>query len=178
MSYMRCPRCGLSVRIRAPFLTLDRCPRCIAKQRVAVAMTMIEDRAHNPPPDAPAEASTSTVAPATTLSTDQRETSVVRLMITPKHKAETVILVLTGDLDIASAPMLKRHLDDAATTSGCVVIDLSDLEFLDSTGLQLLWSAQERLLECGHALRLRRGRRAVQRVFELTHTVELFQFED
>lgn len=28
MSYLACDACGLSVRMRAPFLDVDRCPRC------------------------------------------------------------------------------------------------------------------------------------------------------
>jgi hypothetical protein len=38
MSYMTCPRCGLTVRIRTPYLALERCPRCIARARALVGM--------------------------------------------------------------------------------------------------------------------------------------------
>jgi hypothetical protein len=38
MSYMNCPSCGLSIRLRASYLALERCPRCLARRKVAVAM--------------------------------------------------------------------------------------------------------------------------------------------
>jgi anti-sigma B factor antagonist len=59
-----------------------------------------------------------------------------------------------------------------------VVIDLSGVEFFDSAGLHVLLDAQRRLREQGTGLFLRRGPRAVQRVFELTDTAGSFWFED
>ena len=38
MPYMNCPRCGLSIRLRASFLAIERCPRCLARSKVAVEM--------------------------------------------------------------------------------------------------------------------------------------------
>ena len=38
MSYVRCPRCGLSVYPRYSVLTLRYCPRCIARRREPVLM--------------------------------------------------------------------------------------------------------------------------------------------
>jgi Zn-finger nucleic acid-binding protein len=59
MSYMHCPRCGLSVRLRASWLTLDRCPRCLARRGVSVTMMLSDRRAW------PARASTSVPASTT-----------------------------------------------------------------------------------------------------------------
>lgn len=42
MNYMRCTRCGLTVRLRAPYLTVKQCPRCIARARVALPMEPAE----------------------------------------------------------------------------------------------------------------------------------------
>ncbi len=53
MSFMTCPRCGLSVGLRVQYLTLQRCPRCAAKAGISVPMTITEDastpvRPHRP----------------------------------------------------------------------------------------------------------------------------------
>jgi hypothetical protein len=40
LSYMHCPSCGLSVHIRAHYLTLDRCPRCLARRGAIVTMEL------------------------------------------------------------------------------------------------------------------------------------------
>jgi hypothetical protein len=37
-SYLNCPRCGLSIGIRTPWLAMTYCPRCIARTRTAVEL--------------------------------------------------------------------------------------------------------------------------------------------
>lgn len=37
-SYRNCPRCGLSIGIRSPWLTITHCPRCLARARALVEM--------------------------------------------------------------------------------------------------------------------------------------------
>lgn len=38
MSHLNCPHCGLTVRLRASFLALEHCPRCLARRGIAVEM--------------------------------------------------------------------------------------------------------------------------------------------
>ncbi|GAC1320996.1 MAG: hypothetical protein NVSMB25_14140 [Thermoleophilaceae bacterium] len=38
MPYLNCPRCALSIRIRAAFLVMRHCPRCLARARVTVPL--------------------------------------------------------------------------------------------------------------------------------------------
>lgn len=38
MTYLHCPRCRLAIRRRADFLTLDHCPRCLARTAIAVPL--------------------------------------------------------------------------------------------------------------------------------------------
>lgn len=45
---------------------------------------------------------------------------------------------LTGDLDVASSPALWRHLDDLTPTRR-VTLDLTDVGFVDSSGLGCLF---------------------------------------
>jgi len=45
---------------------------------------------------------------------------------------------LTGELDVATAPQLTDALEPALRRGGDVTLDLSDLSFMDSTGLQVL----------------------------------------
>jgi hypothetical protein len=53
MSYMNCPRCGLSVRLRADYLTLERCPRCLAKAGISVPMQILDGPRSQPPTKRP-----------------------------------------------------------------------------------------------------------------------------
>lgn len=102
-----------------------------------------------------------------------------QLVIESKTEADGIVLSLTGELDLTSAPIFERELRAAESANpGQLVIDLSGLEFMDSTGLRALLLARERAGGNGHRLKLRRGPRQVQRVLELTKTVDAFEFED
>lgn len=103
-----------------------------------------------------------------------------QLVIESRSGDDAVVISLRGELDLTSVPQFERELRDAeATGPGRLVIDLSGLDFMDSTGLRALLQARERAKgEDGHQLALRRGPRQVQRVLELTKTLEVFTFED
>jgi anti-anti-sigma factor len=93
--------------------------------------------------------------------------------------AQGIILALAGELDLQSAPELDRQIRELGETSpGRLLIDLSALEFMDSTGLSVMIRAQRSASANGHRLSLRRGSTQVQRLFELTGVVEHFAFED
>ena len=78
-------------------------------------------------------------------------------------------LALTGELDLLSSPALEQELD-AVTESEAelIIVDLRELEFMDSTGLHVLVHAQQRMQDLGRSLALIRGGEAVQRLFDLT----------
>jgi anti-sigma B factor antagonist len=102
-----------------------------------------------------------------------------QLAIDTATEDDAVVLSLRGELDLTSAPLFERQLLAAeAGNPRRMIIDLSRLEFMDSTGLRALLIARERAHENGHGLALRRGPRQVQRVLELTKTLDAFEFED
>ncbi len=101
-----------------------------------------------------------------------------QLLIESRTEDDRLILTLRGELDLTSVPQFERELRDAeAANPARLVIDLSGLDFMDSTGLGALLQARERAKD-DHELSLRRGPRQVQRVLELTKTLEVFTFED
>ncbi len=42
MTYLSCPRCGLAVRVRAPYLTMEHCPRCLARHRRVIDLEVTD----------------------------------------------------------------------------------------------------------------------------------------
>ena len=49
------------------------------------------------------------------------------------------VIRVSGELDLSTVPSLEQELEAALTrTDGGVVVDLSDLEFIDSTGIAVL----------------------------------------
>jgi anti-sigma B factor antagonist len=102
-----------------------------------------------------------------------------QLVIDTTTDEDAVVLALRGELDLTSAPQFEQEVRAAAERHPRrMVIDLSGLEFMDSTGLRALLMARERAQENAHQLALRRGPRQVQRVLELTKTLDAFEFED
>ena len=65
-----------------------------------------------------------------------------------------VVVELSGDLDIAAKDELRERLDAAAERSDNVDIDLSRVEYADSTALGLFIALRKRLLERGGKVRL------------------------
>jgi len=65
------------------------------------------------------------------------------------------VFTLGGEIDVATAPTLRAALLDAAE-SKChhIIVDLSRVEFLDSTGLGVLIGASKRAKENGGDCRL------------------------
>lgn len=79
------------------------------------------------------------------------------------------MLAVTGELDLASSPSLEGELERVCQSdAGVVIVDLRELEFLDSTGLSVLVKASRRAVEAGRRFALVRGRPQVQRLLELT----------
>src|SRR3954467_4853516 len=92
------------------------------------------------------------------------------LTLTTSQEQEAVHIALEGELDLSSALLfdeeLRRIEDDAAADT--VVLDLSTLKFMDSTGLRLILSAHQRARRAGRHLRIIPGGDAIRRIFRLT----------
>ena len=93
--------------------------------------------------------------------------------------SDRCVITPSGDLDMSTAETLEAAIRAAeATDAQRIVIDLSGVTFMDSTGLRLLLQADARSRSDSQRLRLVRGSRRVQRVFELTNTEDLLPFLD
>ena len=90
------------------------------------------------------------------------------------------VIALTGELDVAGSAALEHELErvsaDVAPTA--LVLDLSELDFMDSTGLRLVVTADQRSREEGRQFALVRGKEDVQRVFEITRMTDRLRFLD
>jgi anti-sigma B factor antagonist len=91
------------------------------------------------------------------------------LQIEVSHEEDRVVLALDGELDMASADLLERAVDDPEiATKPTVVLDLQHLEFIDSTGLRIILSARKRCSERGQELAVTRGSQQVERLLSVT----------
>jgi anti-sigma B factor antagonist len=82
---------------------------------------------------------------------------------------------LIGELDMSTAPRLREELlrlvSDGATM---VTVDLSELAFVDSTGLSVLITGLKRLRQQGGEMALRSPTPGTRRVLEITGLTEIF----
>jgi len=86
---------------------------------------------------------------------------------------------LLGELDLATAESVELELLRVeATDARSIVVDLSGLTFMDSTGCRLVLTANARSLKDPGRLSLVRGSAAVQRVLELIGVDGLLPFVD
>jgi anti-anti-sigma factor len=84
-----------------------------------------------------------------------------------RHRG-TVTLALAGELDIAGGDVLRERLETLKRTyRGRLVIDLTGVTFIASTGIAVLVHAYGYAQRDGWRLELRPGPPAVRRVFEL-----------
>jgi anti-sigma B factor antagonist len=72
----------------------------------------------------------------------------------------------TGELDIATTPQLRRRL--RGSEAQVVVLDLTELAFVDSSGVHAIVDASARARQAGRRLILLRGSGPVQRMLALT----------
>ncbi len=76
---------------------------------------------------------------------------------------------LGGELDVAGSERLDRALEQAsASDAKRIRLDLEDLVFIDSAGLQAILRAKRRGDQDGGRLRMTRGTGEVRKLFELT----------
>jgi anti-anti-sigma factor len=88
------------------------------------------------------------------------------------------VIAPTGELDLSGAALLEDELDRLAAEPdlSSVLLDLRQLEFMDSSGLRLVVLADMKAREAGRRFALIKGTETVHRVFEITRMSERLEF--
>jgi anti-sigma B factor antagonist len=98
------------------------------------------------------------------------------LSVERSSDGEVEVVAVTGEIDISSAPRLISGLNEAVGDCELpVVVDLSSVDFMDSTGLALLLNAHRRLSRRGKGFAVVCGDGPVRRVFTITDMVEVLR---
>jgi anti-sigma B factor antagonist len=98
--------------------------------------------------------------------------------LTVQHMGTGAVSIkLRGALDLAYAYRFDDELRHAERdASSCLVLDLRELDFVDSAGISRILAARRRARRSGRRLVLVRGSRAVQRFLQLAALTEHFEF--
>ncbi len=90
-----------------------------------------------------------------------------------------VQLALKGELDLSTIEKVEQELARVeADGHDLIVLDLSGLTFLDSTGLRTIVTADQRARRAGRRMVVRRGPDTVHRVFTITRLDERLEMVD
>jgi anti-anti-sigma factor len=101
------------------------------------------------------------------------------LEVTTQDSGGHVTVSLKGELDLSSVGKVEEELERVEKDGPSVlVLDLSQLSFLDSTGLRAVVTADERARSNGRRLVIVRGPDPVQRVFAITRLEERLEMVD
>lgn len=92
-----------------------------------------------------------------------------QLQIDQRQESDRVVLTLTGELDMANAPLLQSAVEEPPLAeTKTVVLDLQGLSFLDSTGLRIILAARELCWRRGQEFAVTPGSQQVQRLLSVT----------
>jgi anti-anti-sigma factor len=92
-----------------------------------------------------------------------------------ERRGDAAVVVPTGELDLATAPALEASLARAFEDDcGHVVLDLRELEFIDSSGLRTLLTARRQAEDAGQRFSLVAGHRGLERTLEIAGVHKVF----
>lgn len=95
-----------------------------------------------------------------------------------QNQGQSYILAVSGELDLAAASSLEEELGQALESGAqVIVIDLKNLDFIDSTGLSVLVRAHQRAEESGLRLGLVNPGAQVERLLSLTGLAQRLTLE-
>jgi anti-sigma B factor antagonist len=76
------------------------------------------------------------------MASEQRDIADGTLVVRTEREGETQVISLRGELDLANAGTAEAALENSLAESAArIVIDMRELEFIDSTGIALLVAA-------------------------------------
>jgi anti-sigma B factor antagonist len=91
---------------------------------------------------------------------------------------DRLIVMVSGDLDLGSAPALESAVSELAPLDHPLVIDLGGVGFIDSSGLRSLLAINQVVVDAGGApVTLAGGTPATKRLIELTGIDRVFTIE-
>lgn len=95
------------------------------------------------------------------------------------HRPDLEGLQPVGEIDLYTAPMLQRMLDDLHRRAvAAVVVDMSRVNFLAISGVRVLQEATERAALADRRVVLANSSSLVKRVFVLTKALELLDVRE
>ncbi|MFF8594539.1 STAS domain-containing protein [Streptomyces sp. NPDC015220] len=93
--------------------------------------------------------------------------------VVTRHHPDRTVITVRGDIDLETCPELTRAAAVAPLGGNSLCLDLADVPFMDSSGLNLLILLRQRLDAEGGRLTVTGLQPQPTRLLELTHTYDL-----
>ncbi|MEU3712356.1 STAS domain-containing protein [Streptomyces catenulae] len=102
-----------------------------------------------------------------------------RLHVAIRHHGASAVVTAAGELDHHTADLLRDALEGCVAEGRArLVVDCGPLEFMDSTGLNVLLGARLKAEAAGGGVHLVAMQPVVARVFEITGAEAVFTVHD
>jgi anti-sigma B factor antagonist len=90
-----------------------------------------------------------------------------------------LVISLKGEIDIYTAPDFKEKLlNNIGDGNREVVLDCSELSYMDSTGLGILVGALKRTKQHGRSITIKKPKSTVRKLFKITGLDKVFIVEE
>jgi anti-sigma B factor antagonist len=110
---------------------------------------------------------------------DVGEETQVDLSLETRHEDGHTIIEVGGEIDVYTAPKLRECIVDLVNRGNYhLVVDMEDVEFLDSTGLGVLVGGLKRVRAHDGSLRLVCTQERLLKIFRITGLTEVFAIYD
>ena len=83
------------------------------------------------------------------------------------RQSGAAVVAPAGEIDVATVDLVRGRLRACEADASVVVLDLRAVEFMDTSGLQLVFETQRRAAQAGFEFVVVRGSRQLQRLFEV-----------
>src|SRR6201997_4479742 len=105
----------------------------------------------------------------------------VELNVSSRSQGDHELVIATGEIDLYTAPRLQSELAAviaSAAPASRVIVDMSGVDFCDSTGMNVLLSCLRQARERGGELELAAPRPAVRKILSVTGLDAVFTVAD
>jgi anti-sigma B factor antagonist len=103
----------------------------------------------------------------------------VDLSLTTRTEGDRTIVQVGGEIDVYTAPKLREQLVDLVNAGQYhLVVDMENVEFLDSTGLGVLVGGLKRVRAHEGSLRLVCTQERILKIFRITGLTKVFPIHD
>jgi len=90
-----------------------------------------------------------------------------------KKDADTLTVILCGDLDTNTAPVLMSTLEENLEGIASLVLDLTGVNYLSSAGIRTILRAESSMKTVSGSLKIVGVQPAVYKVFEITMLIDI-----